>query len=201
VPPPGFVVLAIRRPFRARAALPSYGTELCIPQRAFRASPRLPPAATGRLALVRSETWPAARIARRMFLRLKRSGQCTSRGCVQLQSSRVVSSRPGLARNARRMPRTTRPGGVMTESQSYSPVSAACGVLRGSSPSGYPAEPLVSYQINRQLSGWNLPPLMIRAFGAHCQNRTFELYSITSSALPRRRRDRRKLRSGRSPNY
>src|SRR6266852_388835 len=43
---------------------------------------------------------------------------------------------------------------------------------RGSSPAGYPAEPLVSYQINRQLSGWNLPPLMIRAFGAHCQNRT-----------------------------
>jgi hypothetical protein len=38
---------------------------------------------------------------------------------------------------------------------------------RGSSPSGYPAEPLVSYQINRQLSGWNLPPLVIRAVGAH----------------------------------
>ena len=43
---------------------------------------------------------------------------------------------------------------------------------RGSSPSGYPAEPLVSYQINRQLSEWNLPPLMIRAFGAHCHNPT-----------------------------
>ena len=43
---------------------------------------------------------------------------------------------------------------------------------RGSSPPGYPAEPLVSFQINRQLSGWNLPPLMIRAFGAHCQRRT-----------------------------
>jgi hypothetical protein len=43
---------------------------------------------------------------------------------------------------------------------------------RGFSPSGYPAEPLVSYQINRQLSGWNLPPLVIRAFGAHCQKRT-----------------------------
>jgi hypothetical protein len=43
---------------------------------------------------------------------------------------------------------------------------------RGSSPAGYPAEPLVSYQINRQLSGWNLPPLVIRAFGAHCQQRT-----------------------------
>jgi hypothetical protein len=27
-------------------------------------------------------------------------------------------------------------------------------------------------QINRQLSGWNLPPLMIRAFGAHCQEPT-----------------------------
>jgi hypothetical protein len=38
---------------------------------------------------------------------------------------------------------------------------------RGSSPCGYPHEPLVSYQINRQLSGWILPPLMIRAFGAH----------------------------------
>ena len=44
---------------------------------------------------------------------------------------------------------------------------------RGSGPAGYPAEPLVSYQINRQLSGWNLPPLVIRAFGAHCQNQTF----------------------------
>jgi hypothetical protein len=37
----------------------------------------------------------------------------------------------------------------------------------------YPAEPLVSYQINRQLSGWNLPPLVISAFGAHCQQPTF----------------------------
>src|SRR5450631_2999399 len=43
---------------------------------------------------------------------------------------------------------------------------------RGSSPAGYPAEPLVSYQINRQFSGWNLPPLVIRAFGAHCQEAT-----------------------------
>jgi hypothetical protein len=43
---------------------------------------------------------------------------------------------------------------------------------RGSSPSGCPTEPLVSYRINRQLSGWILPPLMIRAFGAHCQEAT-----------------------------
>ena len=43
---------------------------------------------------------------------------------------------------------------------------------RGSSPSGHPAEPPVSYQINRQFSGWILPPQVIRAFGAHCQLRT-----------------------------
>jgi hypothetical protein len=46
---------------------------------------------------------------------------------------------------------------------------------RGSGPAGYPAEPLVSYQINRQLSGWNLPPLVIRAFGAHCQGLTYAM--------------------------
>src|SRR5476651_929886 len=43
---------------------------------------------------------------------------------------------------------------------------------RGSSPSGCPAEPLVSFQINRQLSGWYLPPLVIRALGAHGHFRT-----------------------------
>src|SRR6202451_4032922 len=48
-------------------------------------------------------------------------------------------------------------------------------LYRGSTPAGYPAEPLVSYQINRQLSGWNLPPLVIRAFGAHCQQWTHAL--------------------------
>ena len=56
---------------------------------------------------------------------------------------------------------TLRPAGLL--SRLKRPLS------RGSSPSGYPAEPLVSFQINRQLSGWNLPPLMIRAFGAHCR--------------------------------
>src|SRR6202043_3980603 len=44
---------------------------------------------------------------------------------------------------------------------------------RGSSPSGHPAEPLVSYQINRQLSGWIRPPQVIRAFGAHCHKPTW----------------------------
>ena len=55
---------------------------------------------------------------------------------------------------------------------------------RGSSPSGYPAEPLVSYQINRQLSGWNLPPLVIRAFGAHGQKRRFDRLPFTSGLPP-----------------
>src|SRR6516225_8977106 len=51
---------------------------------------------------------------------------------------------------------------------------------RGSSPCGYPHKPLVSYRINRQLSGWILPPLMIRAFGALCQDRTPALQQIAS---------------------
>ena len=44
---------------------------------------------------------------------------------------------------------------------------------RGSSPAGCPTEPLVSYRINRQFSGWNLPPLIIRAFGAHGHKETY----------------------------
>ena len=53
--------------------------------------------------------------------------------------------------------------------------SAALGrpLSRGFGTCSCPHEPLVSYRINRQLSGWNLPPLMIRAFGAHCRKQTF----------------------------
>src|ERR1700730_10862951 len=43
---------------------------------------------------------------------------------------------------------------------------------RGSSPPSYPAEPLVSYQINRQISGLEPPPLVFCAFGAHGQQET-----------------------------
>jgi hypothetical protein len=50
---------------------------------------------------------------------------------------------------------------------------------------GHPAELLVSYQINRQLSGWILPPQVIRAFGAHCHNQTFAVHSMMLSALAR----------------
>ena len=56
--------------------------------------------------------------------------------------------------------------------------TAKAALSRGSSPAGYPAEPLVSYQINRQLSGWNPPPLVIRAFGAHGQTRTSSLGAV-----------------------
>src|SRR4051794_30874242 len=46
---------------------------------------------------------------------------------------------------------------------------------RGSGPVRCPTQPLVSYQINRQLSGWNLPPLVIRAVGAHWEVRVLEV--------------------------
>ncbi len=45
-------------------------------------------------------------------------------------------------------------------------------LLRSSSPTGYPTKPLVSFRINRQLSGWNLPRLMIRAFEVAPSRRT-----------------------------
>ena len=68
-------------------------------------------------------------------------------------ASALSLSRPARASHA------LRPAGSL--SRPRRPLS------RGSSPAGYPTEPLVSYQINRQLSGWNPPPLVIRAFGAH----------------------------------
>jgi len=55
---------------------------------------------------------------------------------------------------------TLRPAGLLNRPRR--PLS------RGFDPASYPTKPLVSYQSNRQLSGWNPPPLVIRAFGAHC---------------------------------
>jgi hypothetical protein len=67
----------------------------------------------------------------------------------------------------------------MANQSNRTPVESRMGAVawamrqrRGSDPCGYPREPLVSYRINRQLSGWILPPLMFRAFGAHCHFRT-----------------------------
>jgi hypothetical protein len=58
--------------------------------------------------------------------------------------------------------------------------SAALGrpLSRGFGTCSCPHEPLVSYRINRQLSGWNLPPLMIRAFGAHCHMATYAVQQV-----------------------
>src|SRR5215203_2153117 len=42
---------------------------------------------------------------------------------------------------------------------------------RRGSRRGCPAKPLVSYRSNRQLSGWNPPPLVLRAVGAHWESR------------------------------
>ena len=44
---------------------------------------------------------------------------------------------------------------------------------RGSDPASYPTKPLVSFRTYRQLSGWNPPPQVFRALGAHCQELTF----------------------------
>src|SRR5262250_2760889 len=81
-----------------------------------------------------------------------------SRGLPQMaggSASALSLSRPAQASL------TLRPTGSL--SCSRQPLS------RGSSPCGCPHELLVSYRINRQLSVWNLPPLVIRALGAHCQ--------------------------------
>jgi hypothetical protein len=55
-------------------------------------------------------------------------------------------------------------------------------ILRNAAAALYPTEPLISYQINRQLSGWNLPPLVIRAFGAHCQQAIFHFGRLAQRA-------------------
>jgi hypothetical protein len=83
-------------------------------------------------------------------------------------ASALSLSRPARASHA------LRPAGSL--SRPRRPLS------RGSSPSGYPAEPLVSFQINRQLSGWNPPPLVICAFGAHGHERT-ELCHLTIAGM------------------
>jgi hypothetical protein len=84
-------------------------------------------------------------------------------GCSLPQMAGGSASALSLSRPARAS-LTLRPVGSLNRPRR--PLS------RGSSPSGYPAEPLVSFRINRQLSGWHLPPLVIRALGAHGHERT-----------------------------
>jgi hypothetical protein len=58
---------------------------------------------------------------------------------------------------------------------------------RGSGPASYPAKPLVSFRTYRQLSGWNPPPLMIRAFRAHCHCATLTRSKISLRHLGSRK--------------
>ena len=88
---------------------------------------------------------------------------CLPRSCSLPQMAGGSASALSLSRPARAS-HALRPAGSLSHPRR--PLS------RGSSPSGCPAEPLVSYRINRRLSGWNPPPLVIRAFGAHCQQQT-----------------------------
>ena len=84
-----------------------------------------------------------------------------SRGLPQMaggSASALTLSRPAQASH------TLRPVGLL--SRPRRPLS------RRFSPAGYPTKPLASYQIYRLLSGWNLPPLVIHAFGAHGHNRS-----------------------------
>ena len=52
---------------------------------------------------------------------------------------------------------------------------------RGFDPSDCSSKPLVSYQDNRQFPGWNLPPLVKCAFGAH--NTNFFGYELSTQAF------------------
>ena len=53
---------------------------------------------------------------------------------------------------------------------------------RGFDGAGCPATPPVSYQLNRQLAGWNPPPQVIRASEAHQRLRTLNEPPIASAA-------------------
>jgi hypothetical protein len=75
--------------------------------------------------------------------------------CVDCYSAFAVirASAPSLSRPARTS-LALRPAGLLNRPRR--PLS------RGFDPLSYPNEPLVSYQINRQLSGLNPPPLVIQ---------------------------------------
>src|SRR5215208_5221741 len=85
--------------------------------------------------------------------------------CRLLPRSRGLPRFPGGSASATSLSRppqasrALRPAGLLNRPRR--PLS------RGFDQAGCPARPLVSYQSNRQLSGWNLPPLVTRAVGAH----------------------------------
>ena len=70
--------------------------------------------------------------------------------------------------------------GLLRLHSRYGPPDRSAAQRRPLSRGSNPHEPLISYRINRQLSGWILPPLVIRAFGAHCQNPTSAALVVTT---------------------
>lgn len=82
------------------------------------------------------------------------------------------ASAPLLSRPAQAL-LTLRPVGLLNRPRR--PLS------RSFDPAGCPTKPLVSYQSNRQLSGWNLPPLVKRALGAHRRKQDFWAFRLTNA--------------------
>jgi hypothetical protein len=83
-----------------------------------------------------------------------RHPHCPFRGLLRLHS-RYGRHACSTARHAEGVRCTTRP------------------LSRGFDGAGCPATPPVSYQLNRQLAGWNPPPQVFRALEAHQRLRTF----------------------------
>ena len=90
--------------------------------------------------------------------------------CRLLPRSRGLPRFPGGSASATSLSRPAqaslalRPAGLL--SRPRRPLS------RGFDWASCPAKPLVSYRSNRQLSGWNPPPLVTRAVEAHVESRT-----------------------------
>ena len=59
-------------------------------------------------------------------------------------------------------------------------------------------KPLVSYRTDRQLSVWIPPPLVFRAFGAHCQEATFRRLKTTPNPARPKQRGRCRRSAGHS---
>jgi hypothetical protein len=86
--------------------------------------------------------------------------------CRLLPRSRGLPRYAGGSASASSLSRPAQASLALRPAGSQPPKAA---LSRGFDPAGYPTEPLVSYQINRQFSGWNFPPLVTRAVGAHCE--------------------------------
>ena len=160
------------------------------PSKAHQKSGPFPPPAlpglNGRMTL--SDSRPARRLAQRGGRHPRRDG---SPPITRITFPTCRAHYPGGSSGClcRLLPRSCGlprfPGGSASASSLSRPAQASralrpAGLLnrprrplsRGSDPASYPTKPLVSYRTNRQLSGWNPPPLVFRAVGAHCHNRS-----------------------------